>query len=138
MTSYIKIFPLYFAINLKIHFLVGHWRIRGGRQVRAPLGSKFFHFHAVFCKNLKNNSNFGSWRTPWGNFKTAADPRFPRGCADPRRGVPSYLFAKLISENLHENEIVWMGGARPSTPWVNQCKSQFKAHFYSFYNVETD
>ena len=40
---------------------------KGGRQGRAPpTGSKFFHFHAVFSKNLKNNSNFGSWRTPWG------------------------------------------------------------------------
>ena len=38
----------------------------GGRQGRAPLppGSKFFHFHAVFGKKLKNNSTFGSWRTP--------------------------------------------------------------------------
>ena len=42
-----------------------HWRIQGGRQGRAPpRGSKFFHFHAVFGKNVKNNSNFGSWRSP--------------------------------------------------------------------------
>ena len=53
-------------------------RGRGGRKGWRPLtdprgasgtppwGSKFFHFHAVFSKNLKNNSNFGSWRTPWG------------------------------------------------------------------------
>ena len=31
-----------------------------------PLGSKFFHFHAVFSKNFKNNCNFGSRHTPWG------------------------------------------------------------------------
>ena len=31
-----------------------------------PWGSKFFHFYAVFGKNVKNNSNFGSWRPPWG------------------------------------------------------------------------
>ena len=42
-----------------------HWRIQGGRQGRAPpWGSKFFHFHAVFGKKLKNNSTFGSWRPP--------------------------------------------------------------------------
>ena len=41
---------------------------KGGRQGRAPppWGSKFFHFHVVFGKNVKNNSNFGSWRPPWG------------------------------------------------------------------------
>ena len=38
----------------------------GVRDACSPRGSKFFHFHAVFGKNLKNNSNFGSWRTPWG------------------------------------------------------------------------
>ena len=31
-----------------------------------PWGSKFFHFHAVFGKKLKNNSTFGSWRPPPG------------------------------------------------------------------------
>ena len=35
----------------------------GARDARPPWGSKFFHFHAVFGKILKNNSNFGSWRT---------------------------------------------------------------------------
>ena len=46
-----------------------HWRIQGGApgtRAPPPLGSKFFHFHAVFGKNVKNNSNFGSWRPPWG------------------------------------------------------------------------
>ena len=38
----------------------------GARDARPPWGSKFFHFHAVFGKNVKNNSNFGSWRPPWG------------------------------------------------------------------------
>ena len=38
----------------------------GARDARPPLGSKFFHFHAVFGKKLKNNSTFGSWRPPWG------------------------------------------------------------------------
>ena len=38
--------------------------LRGAPGMRAPPGSKFFHFHAVFGKNLKNNSNFGSWRPP--------------------------------------------------------------------------
>ena len=43
---------------------------KGGRQGRAPPpgGSKFFHFHAVFGKNVKNNSNFGSWRPPPGKI----------------------------------------------------------------------
>ena len=30
--------------------------------------TRFFHFHAVFGKNLKNNSTFGSWRTPLGKI----------------------------------------------------------------------
>ena len=38
----------------------------GARDARPPWGSKFFHFHAVFGKKLKNNSIFGSWRPPWG------------------------------------------------------------------------
>ena len=38
----------------------------GARDAAPPPGSKFFHFHAVFGKYLKNNSTFGSWRTPWG------------------------------------------------------------------------
>ena len=47
-----------------------HWRIQGGAPgTRAPpWGSKFFHFHAVFGKNVKNNSNFGSWRPPLGKI----------------------------------------------------------------------
>ena len=59
-----------------------HWQIscfsvvetiggsKGGRQGCAPppWGSKFFHFHAVFGKNVKNNSNFGSWRPPPGKI----------------------------------------------------------------------
>ena len=32
----------------------------GARDARPPWGSKFFHFHAVFGKNVKNNSNFRS------------------------------------------------------------------------------
>ena len=41
----------------------------GARDARPPPpGSKFFHFHAVFGKNLKNNSNFRSWRTPLGKI----------------------------------------------------------------------
>ena len=51
-----------------IFVLSVHWRIQGGREGRAPRGSKFFHFHAVFGKNLKNNSNFESWRTPLGKI----------------------------------------------------------------------
>ena len=42
---------------------------RGAPGTRAPSwGSKFFHFHAVFGKNVKNNSNFGSWRPPLGKI----------------------------------------------------------------------
>ena len=40
----------------------------GARDARPPWGSKFFHFHAVFGKNVKNNSNFGSWRPPLGKI----------------------------------------------------------------------
>ena len=41
---------------------------KGGARDGPPGGSKFFNFHAVFGKNLKNNSNFGSWCTPLGKF----------------------------------------------------------------------
>ena len=51
-------------LNLYAHSLADP---RGGaRDARPPWGSKFFHFHAVFGKKLKNNSTFGSWRPPWG------------------------------------------------------------------------
>ena len=40
----------------------------GARDARPPWGSKFFHFHAVFGKKLKNNSTFGSWRPPPGKI----------------------------------------------------------------------
>ena len=39
---------------------------KGGARDAPPRGSKFFHFHAVFGKNVKNNSKFGSWRPPPG------------------------------------------------------------------------
>ena len=57
----------------------------GARDVCPPWGSKFFHFHAVFDKNLKYDSNFGSWRTPLGKIldtPLAGIPPFPPG-ADP-------------------------------------------------------
>ena len=38
--------------------------LRGAPGMHAPLGSKFFHFHAVFGKKLKNNRIFGSWHIP--------------------------------------------------------------------------
>ena len=53
------------SIQLYGEFIGGS---KGARQGRAPPGSKFFHFHAVFGKNLKNNSNFGSWRIPLGKI----------------------------------------------------------------------
>ena len=54
--------------NYKLYQSIGG--SKGGRQGRAlpPRGSKFFHFHAVFGKNVKNNSNFGSWRPPLGKI----------------------------------------------------------------------
>ena len=46
----------------------------GARDARPPWGSKFFHFHAVFGKKLKNNSTFGSWRPPpWGKSGSATE-----------------------------------------------------------------
>ena len=46
-----------------------HWRIQGGaRDASPPWGSKFFYFHALFGKKLKNNGTFGSWRTPLGKI----------------------------------------------------------------------
>ena len=43
----------------------------GARDACPPWGSKFFHFHAVFGKKLKNNSIFGSWRPPGENPESA-------------------------------------------------------------------
>ena len=52
-----------------MHLLHSIGGSKGGRQGRAPpWGSKFFHFHAVFGKKLKNNSIFGSWRSPLGKI----------------------------------------------------------------------
>ena len=70
-----------------------YWRIQGGRQGRPqPPESKFFHFHAVFSKNLKNNSNFGSWRTPLG---------------------------KILDPPLEASTIFWPNfGKRPQTFWA--------------------
>ena len=49
--------------------LIGGSKGEGGRQGRvSPPVSKFFLFHAVYGKNLKNNSNFGSWPTPLGKI----------------------------------------------------------------------
>ena len=57
-------YRLALVVNI-LRWNIYHWRIQGGRQGRAPpWGSKFFHFHAVFGKKLKNNSTFGSWRPP--------------------------------------------------------------------------
>ena len=38
-----------------VGFFHYHRRIQEGRQERVPSGSKFFHFNAVFSKNLQNN-----------------------------------------------------------------------------------
>ena len=40
----------------------------GTRQGRAPRGSKFFHFHAVFSKKFAKLSQFESWHTPLGKI----------------------------------------------------------------------
>ena len=47
---------------------------RGGASLGSR-GSKFFNFHAVFGKNVKNNSNFGSWRPPGENPGSATELR---------------------------------------------------------------
>ena len=39
--------------------------LRGAPGTRLPWGSKFFHFHAVFGKNLQNNPNLGVGAPPW-------------------------------------------------------------------------
>ena len=49
----------------------------GARDAPPPRGSKLFHFHAVFGKNVKNNSNFGSWRPPGENPGSATVLLYP-------------------------------------------------------------
>ena len=63
----------------------------GARDARPPLGSKFFHFHAVFGKNVKNNSNFGSWRPPLGKI---LDP--PLILIGNKMKRPCYLIQSLL------------------------------------------
>ena len=55
-----------FSLLIQIKLLI----IGGSRGAPGtpPRESKFFHFHAVLGKNLKNISNFGSWRTPLGKI----------------------------------------------------------------------
>ena len=67
---------------LEIELVIGG--SKGGRQgCVPPRGSKFFHFHAVFGKKLKNNSTFGSWHPPRENpgSATASDSVSTRGRA---------------------------------------------------------
>ena len=40
---------------LQVHLRSDSFGGSKGHQGCAPLGSKFFHFHAVFGKNLQNN-----------------------------------------------------------------------------------
>ena len=59
------------CLDSSSYFLRNHFSVSqcsGGSKGApgAPWGSKFFHFNAVFGKKLKNNSTFGSWRTPSG------------------------------------------------------------------------
>ena len=73
-----------------------HWRIQGGAPgTRAPpLGSKFFHFHAVFGKKLKNNSIFGSWPPPLGKI---LDP--PLQCILPVQvSIPPQMNSLLLQQ----------------------------------------
>ena len=62
-----------------------HWRIQGGRQERAPpLGVQILSFSCSFRqKKLKNNSTFGSWRTPLGKIlDPPLVPTSSRVCCD--------------------------------------------------------
>ena len=71
---------------------------RGAPGTRAPpWGPKFFHFHALFGKKLKNNSTSGSWRTPWGKS-------WIRHCCHIRASILTYF---LISEYFSYNHLVW-------------------------------
>ena len=46
-----------------------HWRIQGGaRDAHLPGGPNSFIFMQFSVKNWKNNSAFGSWRTPLGKI----------------------------------------------------------------------
>ena len=60
----------FFSRHLTLWILYpSHWRIQrgGGARDAIPLGSNFFHFHAVFGKKkLKNNSTFGIGAHPSG------------------------------------------------------------------------
>ena len=51
-----------------LHFdiIIGGSKWGRGVPGTPPRGSKFFYFHAVFGKKMKNNSTLGSWRTPLG------------------------------------------------------------------------
>ena len=81
----------------------------GARDARPPRGSKFFHFHAVFGKNVKNNSNFGSWRPPPG--KILNPPLYVAAFGsfvppDPLMKIEDFRGVRqpIISQKLHKNE----------------------------------
>ena len=66
-----------------MHFHIQSLADLRGRQGRAPpLGSKFFHFHAVFDKKIGWHTHFGSWR--------------PRKVLDPP--LTSQIFFKYCSK----------------------------------------
>ena len=90
-----------------------HWRIQGGRQGRPPppRGSKFFHFHAVFGKKLKNNSTFGSWRPPPPRGKS-----WIRHCREP-----------VTRDNVENPKI--------TTPWISYLSSVAMTIFGSKINL---
>ena len=85
---------------------------KGAPGTRAPLGSKFFHFHAVFGKILNNNnSNFGSWRTLLGKI---LDPPLMK------MFVETFFIFVTFSSNLGKNRVKKLFKRREQpTPFPN-------------------
>ena len=104
----------------------GYWQIQGVPGTRAPLGSKFFHFRAVFGKtNLENNTNLGvgtstsgqSWIRHWaGGLPT-------KGCA----------YFCLLGGSLSRGRGLCPGGGMPGwrTPGGHY-SSQYASYWNAF------
>ena len=68
--SFTVLYPSFIIEGSLIVIFIGGSKV--GRQGRPP-GFKFFHFHAVFGKNLKIIAILGVGVPPWGNPGSATD-----------------------------------------------------------------
>ena len=103
---------------------------RGGVRDAPPPGSKFFHFHAVFGKKLKNNSTFGSWRPPPGENPGSAT------------AVVIYLeWSEVVMKMNFLLRPIYMKTSTTATTFLTHCIATtmaiefFRIEFYRIYRI---